>query len=102
MSDNAPPQEGYTSDVTVRLRDLELKHRLLRERTLLIGENLVEERDATFNEVQELKKMVLKLTYQNKQMQDFIQRLSEQVAGLARKEEIMMLQRQFDLLQGDA
>jgi len=98
MPDEYPQQDQYQSDVSVRLRDLEQKHKLLKDRTLMIGENLVSEREETFNELQELKKTVLKLQQENARMQEFLKQISEHIAGLARKEELMILQRQIEIM----
>ncbi|MBX4211931.1 hypothetical protein KW787_00545 [Candidatus Pacearchaeota archaeon] len=95
-------EEGYQSyggDVQTRLRDIEEKQRLLRDRILLLGQTLVEEREKSFKEVQEMKKITLKLKEENDRMKEFLQRVTEQLGSTARKEELMMLQRQFDLFR---
>jgi len=96
---STPGAEQYLSDVNTRIRDIEEKQRLLKDRTLLIGQNLVEEKETTFQELQEMKKVVLKLKEENLRMKEFLQRISEQVSDLARKEELMILQRQFDMFR---
>lgn len=87
------------SDINTRLRDLEEKQRLLRDRILLIGQNLVYERESTLKELQEIKKYIFQLKEETLKMKEFIQRMSEQMAELARKEELMILQRQFDMFK---
>jgi len=99
MDEQYNDQTQYFSDINTRLRDLEEKQRLLKDRTLLIGQNLIDEKEDTFNGVQELKKMVLSLKEENLKMKDFIQRMGEQISELARKEELMILQRQFDMFK---
>lgn len=91
--------QQYFSDVNALIRNLEEKQRMLKERTLLIGKNLVEERSKIFEELQDLKRDSLKLKEENLRMKVFIQRMSEQISGLARKEELMMLQRQFNIFK---
>jgi hypothetical protein len=92
--------QQYSSDVNTRLRDIEERQRLLKDRILLIGQNLVEEREKTFQDIQEMKKIVLELKMEGVKMKDFLQRLSEQISESARKEELMILQRQFDMFRG--
>jgi hypothetical protein len=92
-------QQEFAPDIYTRLRDIEEKQRLLKDRTLLIGQNLVDERESTFEQLQDLKKKVLQLTEENSRMKDFLQRLADQTTTLARKEELMILQRQFDLFK---
>lgn len=88
------PQESIT-----RIRDLEEKHRLLKERTLLIGQTQIEEREKSFKEIQELKKTVILLKEENIRIKELLQRVTEQLNDSARKEELAILQRQFDLFR---
>jgi hypothetical protein len=97
-------EEGYPAqqeslDVSVRLRDLEEKNRLLRDRVLLLGQSVVDERDKSFKEVQEMKGIVIKLKEEMSRMKELMQRMAEQISQTSRKEELMILQRQFDLLR---
>ena len=77
----------YSVDANTRIRDLEEKTKILRERILLVSKNLVDEREKTFNELQETKKILLELQEKNIRMEEFLQKLAEQNSGLARKEE---------------
>ena len=95
----APVGREYCSDVNTKLRDLEEKQNLLKERILLIGQNLVEDRGSTLEEVQELKKTVLKLGEETLRIKELIKNISEQISEFARKEELMILQRQFDMFK---
>ena len=89
----------YAPDPNTRLRDIEEKQRLLKDRVLLIGNNLIKERDDTFKEMQEMKKEILLLKEENLKMKEFIQRIAEQLSDTARKEELLILQRQFDMFK---
>jgi|ETNmetMinimDraft_5_1059913.scaffolds.fasta_scaffold46960_2 hypothetical protein len=99
MDETYTDQTQYFSDINTRLRDLEEKQRLLKDRTLLVGQNLIDEKEDTFKGIQELKKIVLGLKEENIRMKEFIQRMGEQISELARKEELMILQRQFDMFK---
>lgn len=99
MDENYPEQTQYFSDINTRLRDVEEKQRLLKDRTLLIGQNLIDEKGSTFEEIQEMKKSLLVLKEENLRMKSFIQRMADQMSELARKEEFMILQRQFDMFK---
>ena len=87
------------SDINTRIRDLEDKQRLLKERVFLIGDTLVEERSKTFLDIQEIKKTMLKMKEEQLKMKEMLQRVLEQIDNLARKEEFLMLQRQFDMFR---
>ena len=90
-------EEQYFVDVNTRLKDIEEKQRLLKDRLLLIGKNVIDDRESMFTEMQELKKIVLKMREDNLKMQDFLKNVADQLTETARKEEILMLQRQIEL-----
>jgi hypothetical protein len=78
---------------------LEEKVRLLKDRILLIGKSLVEERDKNFKEIQEMKTLLIKMQEENIRMKEVVQRIIEQLENTARKEDLMILQRQFDIFR---
>lgn len=90
----------FFSDINTRIRDLEEKQRLLKDKLLLIGDGFVKDRDRNFQEIQDLKKTVIKLEEDNKRLKDLLMRISELIDKTARKEELLILQRQFDLFRG--
>lgn len=97
--EEAYAQADAAPDVNTRLRDIEEKQRLLKDRLLLIGKSLVEEREKTLSELLELKRIFIILREETMRMKEFIQRVAEQLAFTARKEELAILQRQFDLFR---
>ena len=94
-----PMSQEYFSDVNNKLRDLEEKQNLLKERILLIGQNLIENRESTSTDIQELKKIVLNLKEETLRIKELIKSISGQISEFARKEELMILQRQFDMFK---
>lgn len=101
MAEPKPAQQNYPplSDINTRIRDSEEKQRLMRDRLLLIGKSLVDERAKTFSEIQEMKKTILRLEEESRKASEMLRRITEQLSGLARKEELMTLQRQFNLFR---
>lgn len=102
MADNYPeqyPANQYVTDMNIRLRDIEEKQRLIKDRLLLIGKSVIEEREKIFDEMQEAKKTLLKIEEENKQLKEILRNLAEQLGKTARKEELMILQRQFDMFR---
>ena len=87
------------SDPNARLRDLEEKIRLLKDRLLLVGQSLIEERDKNFITTQEIKKELIKIKGENQRMREMLERNSELLNNAARKEELFIIQRQLDLLR---
>lgn len=91
------PQE-FVPDIT-KIRDVEEKLRLLKDRVLLIGQSSIDFREKTFQEVQEIKKIIIKINEENNRIKELLKRIAEQLDNTARKEELNILQRQFDLLR---
>ncbi|MEI6849740.1 MAG: hypothetical protein WCK29_01750 [archaeon] len=93
-------QEPYqTTDLSSKVRDLEEKIRLLKDRTLLIGQSLVEEREKNFKEIQEMKKSWIKITEDNRRLKELMERITEQLNNTIRKDELLILQKQLDLIR---
>jgi hypothetical protein len=92
-------EQTPSMDLNVRLRDLEEKNTLLRDRVLLLGQSVVEERDRSFKDIQDMKSTVIKLKEDLNRLKELMQRMAEQITQTARKEELMILQRQMDLLR---
>ena len=93
------PLEVFFNETNVRIRDLEDRQRVLRDRLLLTSESFVKERDKNFNEMNEMKKEIEVLKEENKRMKALLLRLGEGLDMAARKEEVRLLQRQFDLFR---
>ncbi len=91
-------QQQFSRD-TISIRDLEEKLRLLRDRIILIGQTHIDEREKTLNEIQELKKTILQLKEESLRIRELLERITEQLSNTARKEELSILQRQFDLFR---
>lgn len=91
--------DRFFSDVNTRLRDLEEKQRLLKDKMLLVTEGLIREREKNFSDIQDLKKTVGSLKMDNERLKEILSRIGEIVDTTARKEDLLILQRQFDILR---
>lgn len=92
-------QPSPMADASSRLRDLEEKQRLLKDRVLLIGESLIEEREKSFAEIQEIKKALILMKSESDRIKELLERITEQLNSVARKEELAIIQRQLDLIR---
>lgn len=90
-------EEGL--NLGAQLRDIEEKQRLMKERVLLLGKSLVEEKEKNFAKITELKQQVSILYEEQSRMRALLERLIERTDSSARKEELMSLQRQFELFR---
>ncbi len=92
-------EQQYSSDMNLKIRDIEDKLNLLRNRVMLIGQSHVDEREKNFSQIQEMKKQILQMKEENIRISALLQRLTEQLNNTIRKEELTILQRQFDLFR---
>jgi len=91
--------QQFSVDLNSRLRDVEEKQRLLKDRVLLIGKGLVEDRKQTSQSIREMKSTVILLKEENARLKEVVRNITEQLERTARKEELATVQRQLDLLR---
>jgi len=94
-----PSAQQAQFDLVSKLRDIEEKQRLARDRMLLLGKSVIEERSNSFKELQELKKTVLEIKEENKRIKEILSRTTEQLNNIPRREEVAIIQRQLDMLR---
>lgn len=99
MAEEVYQEQQPSMDVSLRLRDLEEKNSLLRDRVMLLSQSLIEEKDKNFKAMQEMKSTLIKTKEEVNRLKELMQRMAEQITSMARKEELMILQRQFDILR---
>lgn len=99
MAEEPQLETQLFSDLNTRLRDIEEKQRLLKDRVIMIGKNLIDEREKLLSQIQDIKKSLIKLEKENSSLKELISRIMEQLNNTARKEELAILQRQFDLFR---
>lgn len=100
MADNQDKQSMQGVSVyTERIRDIEEKHNILKDRVLLIGNNLIETKENTNQEIIEIKKDIEKLKKDLDRVKDFIETLSSEMSKFAKKEDLEILQKQAKMFQ---
>lgn len=98
----AAQAQDVLQEISMRLHDVEERQRLLKDRILLIGKTVIEEREKRSASLLTLQKGLLVLTEDNARLRELVQRMAEHLNQTARKEEFAMLQRQFDLFRKQA
>ncbi|MEK6891251.1 MAG: hypothetical protein AABX03_03875 [Nanoarchaeota archaeon] len=96
------PQESsepISYEVGLKISDLEESHKLMKERVLLIGQNLIDSQEKTRSEITNMKKDINELKTDVKRIKDVIESLSEEVSKSARKEELAIIARQFKIFE---
>ncbi|MBS3092248.1 hypothetical protein J4466_02405 [Candidatus Pacearchaeota archaeon] len=94
-----PAQEAISYELGLKLRDLEENQRLMKERILLVGQNLIDFEDKTSKEISEVKKSIYELKSDVERIKGIIQSLSEEIEKSARREELAILSRQFKMFE---
>ena len=87
------------SDVNVRLRDLEDKQNMIKDRVVLIGENIVAEKERMDIELAGIKKAIKSLDDEMKKLRLGMQRILNDNENLARKTELESIRRQFAMFE---
>jgi len=87
------------SEFNTKIRDLEERQRLLKERALLIGKNLIESKEESDKDITELKINVEEMKRDIKKIKETIISLSEEMGKKARKTEIQILANQMKMFQ---
>ena len=88
-------QKNYFSGFS----DLEEKQRFLKDRTLLIGQNLLELKEKNEKEILGLKKEIEILKNTLERMKDFLESISGEFEKFAKKEDLQILIKQAKMFQ---
>lgn len=87
------------TDVVLKIRDLEEKQRIMKERLLLIGQNLIDVKEKTNQEILEIKKNMEIIRQQVERVTSFTESLSGEFSKFARKEDLEILAKQAKMFQ---
>jgi len=90
-------QTDYLYEVNGKLRDLEEKQNLTRDRVLLIGKNLIDSREKTKEEIANLKMDFENLKKDISKLRDILQNSLDELEDTARKGELEAVKKQLDL-----
>jgi len=92
----------YAPDINesiIKLRDLEEKQRIIKDRLILIGKNLIETKEETNQKILEIKKDLEILKQNMERVTSFLETISAEFSKFARKEDLEILSRQAKMFQ---
>tara|TARA_Y100000310_G_scaffold150995_1_gene150509 strand:+ start:2645 stop:2983 length:339 start_codon:yes stop_codon:yes gene_type:complete len=97
-------QENYGQiyaepNTNMRMKDLEEKQNILRERLLLIGKNLIEVKEGTNEKLLEMKKELETLKYETEKIKSFLEIIPGEFSKFAKKEDLEILAKQAKMFQ---
>ncbi len=85
--------------IHTRIRDLEEKQRILKDRVLLIGQNLIEMKEKNTEDLLEIKKEIEIMKQSLERLQSFLETASAEFSKFARKEDLNILVKQARMFQ---
>jgi len=99
MAETMPSEDSFWANINVRFRDLEEKNKMLRDRILLIGQNLIETKEKTSEDIIEIKKELEILKKNMERLVSFLETASGEFSKFARKEDLELLIKQAKMFQ---
>src|SRR3972149_3002022 len=89
----------FLSDISVRFRDLEERNKMLKDRLLLIGQNLIETKEKTSSDILEIKQELEVIKKNMERLVSFLETASTEFLKFARKEDFEILSKQAKMFQ---
>tara|TARA_Y100000310_G_C20570550_1_gene757785 strand:- start:923 stop:1261 length:339 start_codon:yes stop_codon:yes gene_type:complete len=99
MVDGQEEYYGQSGETNIRIKDLEEKQGILKERILLIGKNLIETKENTSSKILEIKRDVEKIKQDVERIKAFLETISGEFSKFARKEDLEILSKQARMFQ---
>ena len=89
----------YSNNAFAKIHDIEEKQRILKDRMLLIGQNLIETKEEVNEKLLEMKKEIQILKQNTERLISFIETASSEFSKFARKEDVEILAKQLRMLK---
>jgi hypothetical protein len=99
MDESVTTISALLQEFGTRLNELEEKQRLLKDRVLLIGNNLIYSKEDFEKKDLEFRKKISDLENEIKSIKQLNKRIVYEMENFARKEEVSILERQFKIFQ---
>lgn len=93
------PINALLSEFGTRLNEIEEKQRLIKDRILLIGENLISTKEDSLKQESEIKKQLKQINSEINLLKQLITRVINETPNFARKTELEILERQTKMFQ---
>jgi len=91
--------QQYFSEVNSKLKDVEEKQRILKDRLLLVGQNLVEIKDDQSQKIIEIKKEIDTIKRNMERLISFLETASKEFSKFAKKDDLEILKKQAKMFQ---
>lgn len=90
---------SYLTELSVKISELEEKQRLLKDRLLLIGNNLISTKEENYKTTVEYKKILKNIDIDLKSIKQLNQRIINELGNFARKSELEILKKQMKMFE---
>ena len=91
--------DEYGANPNVRIRDLEEKQSILKDRLLLIRKNFLETKEKTNEKLTMVKKDVENMKQDIEKIKSFIESISNEITKFAKKDDLEILSKQAKMFQ---
>jgi hypothetical protein len=98
MAEEVYQEQAYV-DPNIKLRDLEEKQRILKDRLLLIGQNLIETKEKNEENFLDIKKDIEIIKQDMVRIKAFLETASNEFSKFAKKEDLEILAKQAKMFQ---
>jgi hypothetical protein len=92
-------ENSFFTETSTKVRDLEEKQRILKDRVILIGQNMIEFKEDFSRTFLEIKKEIEILKRDLERLKSFLESASSEFSKFARKEDLDILSKQAKMFQ---
>jgi hypothetical protein len=93
------PINSLLAEFGTRLNEIEEKQRLVRDRALLIGENLISTKEESEKKDFDLKTHINEINLEIRNLKQLVHRIVNEIPNFARRSEIEILESQYKMFQ---
>ena len=93
------PINSLLGEFSTRLNEIEEKQRLIKDRILLIGENLISTKEDSLKQDFEIKKHLSQMDFEIKTLKQLMTRVVNELPNFAKKSELEILENQAKIFQ---
>ena len=97
--ENSYADQNQLLNINSRAKDLEERQKILKDRLILIGQNLIEMRERTNEKILEIKRDIEILKQGMDRMISFLESASSEFSKFAKKEDLEILSKQARMFQ---
>jgi len=92
-------ENQYFTETSTKVRDLEEKQRIIKDRILLIGQNLIEMKEDVHLNFIEIKRDIETMKRDIERLKSFFETISGELSRFAKKDDVEILSKQAKMFQ---